>query len=115
MRVDRSQPKAAWWVLAVLALGACNTGRSKSEAGPPSAPAAEAPARMKAEELRVLAQVQQASVGSATAAPGAAPGALEALAASRKLIRSGKVGLEVPAYDAAAAAVARIAESEGGY
>jgi hypothetical protein len=101
----------------VLSLAACapDIGRREAPAAPERVAASQAP--QVSEQLRALGYVQPAApgTGAANATTEAPPSALGALTASRKLIRTGKLSLEVPAYEAAAEAVARIADGEGGY
>lgn len=81
--------------------------------------ASEAPAPMAA---RVDGQTRSAAGGGAQAVPPAAeaaadgaPGGIEAMAAARKLIRTGRLAMEVQDYTKAAEAAARLAEERKGY
>jgi hypothetical protein len=111
-----------WITLGALALGGCSFQKA-SEATPPMAQRQAAPAAMApeaAENLRSLGYVsQQSGGGRAPAAPGAqkppAPSGLAAMAAARKLIRTGQMTLTVDSYAKAADEVKRIAEANGGY
>ncbi len=100
-----------------VAVSACGRARQA-----PAGPAPEAPAPMAAEQegrLHGLGAVQDAakrtSAAGAPVAEAQPPSAVEALVASRKLIRTGQISLEVGKYGAAADAAARIAAQNGGY
>jgi hypothetical protein len=81
-------------------------GRMQEAVALPGAPAPRA-----AEE-----QARQVAGAQSAAAPGPAGAtSLAAMTASLKLIRTAQVSLEVKSYDAAAEAVAKVAESHGGY
>ena len=115
----RGSVAAGLAVLAAAAL-ACNKSRgpdtfsAKDQA--PAAAAEQAPDR-----LRPLGSVAQqggaAPAANATTADKGAAGApsLQAMLAARKLIRTAQVAIEVRSYEEAAQAVARVAESHGGY
>jgi len=78
----------------------------------------EAPSRLdKTAASDSVAQgvVHRASALSAPATPAAGQASLEAMVASRKLIRTAQLALEVKSYEDAAGALAQIAESNGGY
>jgi hypothetical protein len=107
-----------WITLAGLALGGCSFERASQAVPPPMAQEAPAtaPARMAADQAR--------SQGGGAAQPGAppasmsgqqAPSGLAAMAAARKLIRTGQITLTVDSYPKAADEVKRIAEAYGGY
>jgi hypothetical protein len=114
-----------WITLGALALGGCSFGGSKAEPPPMEQPqAAPAAARMseaQAENLRSLGyvapQAKGGAGGQAPAAPGVQqqPSGLAAMAAARKLIRTGQMTLTVDSYPKAAGEVKRIAEAHGGY
>jgi hypothetical protein len=73
-----------------------------------------APARMASDQM----QTRSAVGGAAPAAPGPGqqqPSGLAAMAAARKLIRTGQMTLTVDSYPKAADEVKRIAEAHGGY
>ncbi|MET0551649.1 MAG: DUF4349 domain-containing protein [Vicinamibacteria bacterium] len=110
-----------WITVAGLALGGCSFGGSKA-VPPPMAQEAPAPARMDAarEQLNSLGYTAQsrATAGGGQAPAGPAqqpPNGLAAMAAARKLIRTGQITLTVDSYPKAADEVKRIAESHGGY
>ena len=83
--------------------------------------AMQEPARLdKAAPLGHIAQAvtrpASAEAGALAAPSAVAPNAsLEAMVASRKLIRTAQLALEVKSYEDAAAALAQIAERNGGY
>ena len=100
---------------------ACDRARlSKSPAGTSDAPASReeqaAPQRLRA--LGYVAQ-EAGAKPAANAAPGdtaaAGPPSLQAMVAARKLIRTAQIAIEVKSYEDAAAAVAGVALSHGGY
>lgn len=103
-----------WITLAGLALGGCSF-QDRAAGTPPMAQEAPAPARMAADKM------QTRSVAGGGAAPAApvpgqqAPSGLAAMAAARKLIRTGQMTLTVDSYPKAADEVKRIAEAHGGY
>jgi hypothetical protein len=81
-----------------------------------AAPSAPRDARLESVGYLGPAAAPEGAVGKAAAVQSqAAPSAIAAQAAARKLIRTGQVSLEVAAYATAAGEVARIAESRGGY
>lgn len=107
-----------WITLAGLALGGCSFEKA-SQAVPPPMAAEPAPARM-AQAEQALGRTQ----GGGAAQPGAPPASLSgqqgpsglaAMAAARKLIRTGQITLTVDSYPKAADEVKRIAEAHGGY
>ncbi len=96
------------WAAVVLAAVVAAGCSGQKKAAPPSDAAA----------LPEVAPARQAAfvATEAGAAPGAAQASgLQAMAASRKLIRTGQVALVVKDYGHAAGEVKRIAESFGGY
>jgi uncharacterized protein DUF4349 len=103
-----------WITLAGLALGGCSF-QDRAAAPPPMAQEAPAPARM----AEAAAQSKGRSLAGGAAAPASPgqqpPSGLEAMAAARKLIRTGQITLTVDGYPKAAAEVKRIAEAHGGY
>jgi RNA polymerase-interacting CarD/CdnL/TRCF family regulator len=102
-----------WITLGALALGGCSFEK-RSGMPPPTAQEA-VPARTASD------QVQTRSAAGSGAAPAApvpgqqAPSGLAAMAAARKLIRTGQITLTVDSYPKAADEVKRIAEAHGGY
>jgi hypothetical protein len=104
-----------WIALGALALGGCSFGGSK--AAPP--PMEQSRQAMPASAPSMAGRAQGGGqVGGA--APQAAPGqetpsGLAAMAAARKLIRTGQITLTVDSYPQAADEVKRIAERHGGY
>jgi hypothetical protein len=109
---------AAGVAVLIAAAPACQKARVGSSAKDRAPAAAEqaGPAR-----LRALGHgAQQGYARSAAAAAPADHGAadspsLQAMVASRRLIRTAQLTLEVPSYEEAAERVARLAESQGGY
>ena len=102
-------------VAATLAPGCmARSARDAQEPAAMAAPQAGAPAEARVQKL-VAAPAAVADAAKA-AAPGsaAAPGLASAVAAL-KLIRTAQVSVEVAEYERAAAEVARVAESFGGY
>ncbi len=86
------------------------TGCGHKEAGAPT------PARLAAPAAPQSGSGQRAAGladGRVAEEPG--PGGLAAMAAARKLVRTGQMTVEVPAYGQAAQALTRLAESLGGY
>lgn len=71
------------------------------------------------ESVRALGNVAADAPGAPAAADAAKPpaqvAAIESMAASRKLIRTGQISIEVASYQKAAQEVTRLAESLGGY
>lgn len=104
-------------VVALLA-GGCGDKRAPGEGAAPAAPAparqampAERLSAESADKLKALGYVaQEAVAGTAQAQDVAA-----AMAAARKLIRTGQLHLEVAAFAAAAEKASAIAGSHGGY
>jgi hypothetical protein len=79
-------------------------------------PAAEAPSDESARALGSVAGAAPAAPLAADAAkPAAQVSAIQSMAASRKLIRTGQISIEVASYQKAAQEVARLTESLGGY
>ena len=103
-----------WITLAGLALGGCSF-QDRAAAPPPMAQEAPAPARL----AEAAAQSKGRPVAGGAAAPSAPgqqqPSGLAAMAAARKLIRTGQITLTVDSYPKAADEVKRIAEAHGGY
>jgi hypothetical protein len=102
-----------WITLAGLALGGCSYGKSSDAVPPPMAQ--EAPARMASDQMQTRST---AGAGAPPAAPEPGqqrPSGLAAMAAARKLIRTGQMTLTVDSYPKAADEVKRIAEAHGGY
>ena len=108
--------------LAALAASGCDSMRSavpEPQAAEVQGPAASrhaggAPAAApKHEGLQALGDVKPSTPGAAQ--PAAQPAALEAMVASRKLVRTGQITLVVESYLKAADEVKRIAETNGGY
>src|SRR5687768_1122821 len=98
-----------------MALGGCSF-QDRAGAPPPMAHEAPAPARMA--EASAHVQGRSAGSGAAPAAPVPGqqqPSGLAAMAAARKLIRTGQMTLTVDSYPKAADEVKRIAEAHGGY
>jgi hypothetical protein len=106
-------------LVTLIVAPACQRGARAPEAASPQAeraPAAEfaqgrGPRGAQDEAAAAGARVP---VPAATPRPGAANGPSPVLA-SRKLIRTGQVGLEVPSFPRAAEAVRKLAEELGGY
>jgi hypothetical protein len=105
-------------VMAATSVAACQKARPL----PGAEDGAPAPAPAEADRLRSLGYAAQAKPAAvAPAAPGpAAPGAaaqapVEAMAAARKLIRTGQLTIEVDGYTRAAEEAGRVAERHGGY
>ena len=102
---------------AALAVSGCMRDRAPQEAAVP--PPTMAPARMSAQQAEKMASLGYVGKGApAAAAPNAAavqPAGLEAMAAARKLIRTGQITLVVESYLKASDEVKRIAEANGGY
>src|SRR4029434_9357759 len=92
-------------LLLVLGLPACRDRL-------PSSPPADAASDSAADASQ--AQRAPAFAESKMAAQGGDP-PLEAMAAARKLIRTGQLALEVADYASAAAKATQLAESHGGY
>jgi hypothetical protein len=111
--------------LAALAAAGCDTNRALRPASreAPAPAATQAPAgpsltAQQQDKLRSLGYTAPAAGAPATEAAQAAavrPAGLEAMAAARKLIRTGQITLVVDTYVKAADAVKRIAEAHGGY
>jgi hypothetical protein len=104
-----------WITLGALALGGCSFEKRAPEAIPPPMAQEAAPARMAADQVQTRSA---AGTGAPPAAPvpgQQAPSGLAAMAAARKLIRTGQMTLTVPDYARAADEVKRIAEVNGGY
>jgi hypothetical protein len=103
------------WLLLGMALAGC--GRADKPAMTREVPAAAAP---QADES-VAAPKAAADRAAPARLPGAPPAqalqasAVEALVASRKLIRTGQLTVEVGSFASAAQAAARIASDHGGY
>src|SRR5262245_53040370 len=94
---------AASLAVAALALSLATCAKLEREA---SAPVAEAPASPPAPER---AQSAPAAAGEEAARPVAAP------SPERKLIRTGRLSIEVASYERAAGDAARLAAASGGY
>jgi uncharacterized protein DUF4349 len=120
---------AALVVAAPLGISACRRAAAPQQSASASI-AAEVPRsapmdKETAEKLRGLGYLQDQAIKAQRAGMvgGAAGGVANAATppppvpslTSRKLIRTAQVALEVPAYDRAAEAAARIAEEHGGY
>jgi hypothetical protein len=118
------------FVMAVTAGLRCSKSRSAPE--PPPMPAATAvPGRQAGEpwrtqapaakgalvpdQFKALLAPQSSPTGGAAGTAQAAETALQSMVASRKLIRTGQITVEVQSYEDAAREVARLAESLGGY
>ncbi len=98
------------WSSALLALAvAAGTGCARREAGPPD--------RLAAPAAPQAAGGGERAAGLADGRPAdeQKPGGLAAMAAARKLVRTGQMTVEVPAFGEAAQRLARLAESLGGY
>lgn len=119
------QPGLRPWV-AMIAVGLGLACESRSSAPPEAAsqpPASMAPAADEhTKDLRAaFAPPQVAAAQGGDKGRSGAPGATEqsdalaALVASRKLIRTGQMSIEVASYDRAAEEIGRLAESLGGY
>lgn len=105
--------------LAALLAAGCQD-RSAREASVPAAvpPATIALGGEQAERVKALGYTAAQSAPHAGAPAGAnavQPAGLEAMAAARKLIRSGQLTLTVASYPKAAEEAKRIAEASGGY
>jgi hypothetical protein len=100
--------------LAALCAAGCTRGAERGpellQADKAAAPQAAQPARAASEQ----AGGAPAAAPPATLAAGQASG-LEAMAAARKLIRTGQITLVVGSFGQAAGEVKRIAEANGGY
>ena len=95
-------------LLLVLGVAGC---RDRLPSSPPSDAAPDAVAE---QSFRSPVEAKMVAQGTPAAGDtGQAP--LEAMAAARKLIRTGQLALEVADYGSAAAKVAQLAESHGGY
>ncbi len=110
------QRLSAWVLAGAVALTAC--GRATDAPTAREAPAAPEP--RSAEEIPALKAVASVrdTAGRTAGTPPAQAGqlsALEALVASRKLIRTGQLSIEVGKYASAAEAAARITSDSGGY
>ena len=81
---------------------------------PSSPPADAAPDSATEQSFRAPLEAKLVAQG-APAAGGSGQPPLEAMAAARKLIRTGQLALEVADYASAAAKAAQVAESHGGY
>lgn len=109
--------------LAGLLAAGCMQERAAQDtvAPPPSMPAAATLSAAQADGLKALGyagpvrQEAPAAVAPAGQAAPAQPAGLEAMAAARKLIRTGQMALVVESYLAASGEVQRIAEANGGY
>jgi Domain of unknown function (DUF4349) len=105
-----------WITLAGLALGGCSLQKASDAVPPPMAQGRQdlpASAPVMAER----SQGRAVGGGAAPEASGQAqqPSGLAAMAAARKLIRTGQMTLTVDSYPKAADEVKRIAEAHGGY
>jgi hypothetical protein len=77
---------------------------------------ADSPAAASRADALATMQEREAPKVAASAGKGhSGPPPLEAMLASRKLVRTAQIALEVPSYEEAAEEIARLAESEGGY
>lgn len=100
------------WSSGLLALVvAAGTGCARREAGAP------APSRQAAPAAPQAAGGGERAAGLADGRPAdeQKPGGLAAMAAARKLVRTGQMTVEVPAFGEAAQKLARLAEALGGY
>jgi hypothetical protein len=77
--------------------------------------AAPAPARSDVSSVGVPAAMEQAAVPARNETAAAKTTALDSMVASRKLIRTGEISIEVASYEKAAQEATRLAESLGGY
>jgi hypothetical protein len=106
--------------LAALAAAGCDVQKAvpTMQDRPAAAPARQAAGGAQQEAVRALGYTAPASaVPAEKRAPGAPaqPASLEAMAAARKLIRTGQMTLVVESFTKAADEVKRIAEANGGY
>jgi len=114
MRWHLRERAVAFAVIASLGLGGC---RARSAAPSPALVDTRSESAA-AERLRSLGSVDQQQGAQPTGATPATPevtAGLEAMAAARKLIRTGQATVEVPSYRKAAQELTRLAESLGGY
>jgi hypothetical protein len=94
--------------VAVLTAAAPACTRARLSDSPAAASRADAPA--------LQAPADEAAPKAASRDKGrSGPSSLETMVASRKLIRTAQVALEVSSYEEAANEIARLAESQGGY
>jgi hypothetical protein len=116
MKLARACPGARTVAAALLACalgaGSCQRSPAPTAAQDRALPEAQAPAAPEPKRqaggvaLSVAEEARVAPIASAAGTPAAAP---------RKLIRNGRLSVEVPDYERAAYAIARIAADHGGY
>jgi hypothetical protein len=107
------------WLTGALAVGllaGCGETRAPEEQAPsaPAPAAAESRQRMSSDKAGAL-QALGSAADEAAGGTAHAEDAAAAMAAARKLIRTGRVELEVAAFPAALAQAAKVAEDHGGY
>jgi Domain of unknown function (DUF4349) len=106
--------------LVIAAGAACDRAAKVPSGSPARMEAARGAPEAAHAQLRGLGYVQDKAAPTAAGQPNATPAPPPAAtpgvaAASRKLIRTAQLALEVPSYDRAAEAVAKAAEEGGGY
>jgi hypothetical protein len=105
----------AFVLIGTVVAGACGRAQDAPSRAVPEAPAPMADEQAAQLQTRGYAQDAKRAPTAAPVAEAQALGPVEALLASRKLIRTGQITLEVGKYASAAEAAARIAAQHGGY